>query len=62
MVKDIMLCKFRRIAKARTTEELQQALNDLRTCKYWKGGYVNMVTWFENQWMPLIQVIQTVLF
>ena len=34
MVKDIMLCKFRRIAKARTTEELQQALNDLRNCEY----------------------------
>ena len=58
MVKDIMLCKFRRIAKARTTEELQQALNDLRNCEYWKGGYANMVTWFEKQWLPLIEVIQ----
>ena len=58
MVKDIMLCKFRRIAKARTTEELQQALNDLRNCEYWKGGYVNMVTWFEKQWLLLIEVIQ----
>ena len=48
VVKDIMLCKFRRIAKGRTTEELQQALNDLRNCEYWKGGYVNMVTWFEK--------------
>ena len=42
MVKDIMLCKFWRIVKARTTEELQHALNDLRNCEYWKGGYVNM--------------------
>ena len=58
MVKDIMLCKFRRIAKARTAEELQQALNDLRNCEYWKGGYVNMVTWFEKQRLPLIEVIQ----
>ena len=58
MVKDIMLCKFRRIAKARTTEELQHALNDLRNCEYCKGGYVNMVTWFEKQWLPLIEVIQ----
>ena len=58
MVKDIMLCKFRRIAKARTTEELQQALNDLRNCEYWKGGHVNMVTCSEKQWLPLIEVMQ----
>ena len=58
MVKDIMLWKFQRIGKARTTEELQQALNDLRNCEYWKGGDVNMVTWFEKQWLPLIEVIQ----
>ena len=58
MVKDIMLCKFRRIAKARTAEELQQALNDLRNCEYWKVGYINMVTWFEKQWLPQIEVIQ----
>ena len=58
MVKDIMFCKFRRIAEARTTDELQQALNDLRNSEYWKGGYVNMATCFEKQWLPLIEVIQ----
>ena len=58
MVKDIMICKFRCITKARTREELQQALNDLRNCEYWKGRYVNMVTWFEKQWLPLIEIIQ----
>ena len=57
-MKDLMLYKFRRITKARTTEELQQALNDLRNCEYWKGGYVNMVTCFEKQWLPLIEVMQ----
>ena len=49
MAKDIRLCKFWRIARARTAEELQQALNDLRICEYWKGGYVDKVTWFEKQ-------------
>ena len=58
MVKDIMLFKFRGFAKARTTEELQQGLNDVRNCEYWKGGYINMVTWFEKQWLLLIEVIQ----
>ena len=29
-----------------------------KKCEYWKGGYVNMVTWFEKQWLPLIEVIQ----
>ena len=58
MMKDIMLCKFRCIAKARTAEELQQALNDLRNCEYRKVGYINMVTWFEKQWLPLIEVKQ----
>ena len=48
MVKDIMLCKLRCIAKARITEELKQAFNNLKNCEYWKGGYVNMVTWFEK--------------
>ena len=36
------------IGKARTTEELQQALNDLRNCEYRKGGDLNMVIWFEK--------------
>ena len=48
MVTDIMLFKFRGFAKARTTEELQKGLNDVRNCEYWKGGYINMVTWFEK--------------
>ena len=38
MVKDIMLCKFWRIARARTADELQQAIIDLKNCEYWKGG------------------------
>ena len=49
MVKDIILRKFRCIARARTAEEFQQALNDSRNCEYWKGAYVNMVTRFEKQ-------------
>ena len=36
MVKDI-LCIFWCIDRAKTTEEVQQALNDLRNCEYWKG-------------------------
>ena len=48
MVKDLMRCKFWRIANARTTEELQQDLNDLRNCECWKGGYVNMITCLKN--------------
>ena len=48
MVTDILLSKHRHFARARTAEELQQALNDYRNCQYWKGGYVNVVNWFEN--------------
>ena len=33
MVKDIMLFKFRSIARVRTAEELRQALNELRNCE-----------------------------
>ena len=29
-------------------EELQQALNDLRNCEYWKGGCVNIVTGLKS--------------
>ena len=32
-----MLCKFRRIARVRTAEELQEVLNDLSSCEY---GYL----------------------
>ena len=41
------------LPRARTADELQQVLNDFRNCQYWKGGYVNIVNWFENQWLPL---------
>ena len=44
-----MFCKFRGIARARTAEELQQALNELRNCEYLKERYVNMVNWFKKQ-------------
>ena len=49
IVKEIILCTFRRIAGARKVAELQQSLHDLRNYEYWKGGYVNMVNWFEKQ-------------
>ena len=48
MVTDILLCKLRHFARARTAEELQQTLNDFGNRQCWKGGYVNMVNWFEN--------------
>ena len=54
-----MLCKFRRIARARSEETLKNALNDLRSCDYWKGGYENLVNQFEKQWISLIKVYQT---
>ena len=49
MFKDIMLYKFWRIARARTTEELQLALNELSNREYLKEGYVNTVNWFGKQ-------------
>ena len=48
MVTDILLCKLRHFARARTAEELQQTLNHFGNRQCWKGGYVNMVNWFEN--------------
>ena len=56
MIKEVMLRKFRRIARARSEGELKNALNDLRNCDYWKGGYENLVRWFEKQWISLIKV------
>ena len=37
-IKEVMLCKFGRIARARIEEALKNHLNDLRNCHYWKGG------------------------
>ena len=48
MVKDI-LCIFWCIDRAKTTEEVQQALNDLRNCEYWKGRFIHMVNGFEKR-------------
>ena len=44
-----MLYKFCCIARARTAEELQQALNELSNREYWKEGYVYTVNWFGKQ-------------
>ena len=41
------------LGRAEIADELQQVLNDFRNCQYWKRGYVNIVNWFENQWLPL---------
>ena len=48
-----MLCKFRRIAKARSEEELKNAYD------YWKRGDENLVNWSKNQWIPLIMIYKT---
>ena len=57
IIEEITLCKFRRIARARSAAELQQSLNDLRNCEYWKGGYVNMVNGFGKQRLSLIEAV-----
>ena len=49
MIKEVMLRKFRPIARVRGEEILKNALNDLRNCDYWKGGYKNLINWFEKQ-------------
>ena len=49
MIKKVMLCKFRCIARARSKEELKNALNNLLNCDYWKRGDDNFVNWSGNQ-------------
>ena len=57
LIKDEMLRIFRKIARARSEEELEEALNELKICEYWQNGYMNMVNWFQKRWLPLIEVI-----
>ena len=38
MIKKVMSCKFTCIARARSNEELKNALNDLCNSDYWKRG------------------------
>ena len=59
MIKEVMLCKFRCVAKTRNKEELKNALNNLRNCDYWMGGYEHLVNWFAKQWIPLIKAYLT---
>ena len=54
-----MLCKFRRIARARSEEEIKHDINELRNCDYWKRGYENLVNWFQKQWIPLRYIRHT---
>ena len=57
MIKEEMLCRLRRIARARSESELQAALSGLRTCDHFESGnYDRMVNYIEKQWIPLIEV------
>lgn len=61
-IKDDMMCKLRRIARARTHKELSDSIESLRTCDHYKNAsFVKMVNWLEKQWLPIVEVCTVII-
>ncbi|XP_065645894.1 uncharacterized protein LOC136076410 [Hydra vulgaris] len=57
-IKVAMLCKLRKIARARSYEDLNSALVNLRASNHYQNPiHKNMVNWLEKQWLPQIEVL-----
>lgn len=47
---------MRRIAKAPTEEQMEEAISDFKGSDVWKQN-TKLSTWFERQWLPAKKVI-----
>lgn len=57
--KDEVLCRLRRVARAKTQDQYHTAVEQLKSSDIWKDN-PKLIQWFENKWLKANKVILSI--